>query len=249
MFYFAFYANPEQQRENLSEFDAKKPNLDQLSWVLNFVDHITNQETLKKYFIDKKAAKNFKGLLNISALEQEMARWQNQKTKGAMPMKFIPSRDLLTEFSGHISDACWASKYASILEKYPNFISLSMVQNPDHPKHEKLAGGCLLIETVSKDDEPLLVIRGLNPQENVINQLDVKDYYKKLVAYLKPIAEKTNRKLAIVIDDHSGGSSTNRPTLFSFLNKLKAKLQPVRLKSNKGTKFNNYDIRGDCYLV
>jgi hypothetical protein len=249
MFYFAFCANPEQQRKNLSEFDAQDPSLDELSWVLNFVDHITNRETLKKYFTDKKAAKNFKGLLNISALEHEMARWQNQTTKGTMAMKFVPSRDLLTEFSGHIGDACWASEYDSILQEFPNFVSLTVIQNPDDPKHERLAGSSLLIETVGKDNEPLLVIRGLNPLENLINQLDVKDFYNNLIEYLKPIAEKAGRKLAIVIDEYSGGSGTNRPVLFNYLNQLKRKLKQVKLKTNEGTEFNDYDIRNDCYLV
>jgi len=250
MFYFGFTLNQQQQEKfDEFEFNEQEPDLDELSWALNFVDHITNQETLSKFFTDKRAAKNFNGMLNTSALQQEMSRWQNQATKGTMPMKFVPSRDLLTEFSGHISDSCWASEYESILEEFPNFISLTMVQNPDHPKFEKLAGSCLLIETTNEQNEPLLVIRGLNPQENVINELDTNDYYEHLTEYLKPIAKKLERKLAIVIDDHSGGSATNRLALFKSLETMKQKLKAVKLKSNKDTKFNGYDIRSDCYLV
>lgn len=250
MFYWAFQFHPNLQNENLAEFDPNDPTLEQLSWSLNFIDHIVNQETFKKYFTDKKARKAFEGLLNTAALQQELARWQNQDTKGSMSMQFIPSRDLLTEFSGHIGDACWASKYDSILEEYPNFVSLTMVQNPGDPKNERLAGSCMLIDTKTElEAEPLLIIRGLNPQENVINQLDIEDFYKKLVDYLKPIAEaKPGRKLAIVIDDHSGGSSSNRPNLFRFLENIKGDLIRVR-PANEDTEFNWYDITRDTYLV
>jgi len=70
-----------------------------------------------------------------------------------------------------------------------------------------------------------------------------------LIEYLKPIAEKADRRLAIVIDDYSGGSVTNRPVLFSYLNHLKKELKQVKLKTNEKTEFKDYDIRNDCYLV
>jgi hypothetical protein len=250
VFYASFKLNPNTRDMDLDEFEARKPSMEQLSQLLNFVNHITNQETLKKYFTDKEASKKFQGLVNVSALEQEMARWQNQSTvKGTMPLQFSPHRDLLTEFSGHIADACWASKYESILKEFPNFISLIMVQNPESEKDRRLAGSSMLIETESEDSEPLLVIRGLNPQENIINQLSVEDFYEQLVAYLKPIAEKQGRKLAITIDYHSGGSGTNRPTLFAFLDELRDKLEKVYLKSYEDTEFNGYDIKNDVYLI
>lgn len=96
---------------------------------------------------------------------------------------------------------------------------------------------------------PLLVIRGLNPQENVINSLDVKDFFAQVVAYLKPIAEKQGRKLAIVIDGASGCAATNRPVLFKHLEEQKSTLKPVILKPNKNTDFNGYNITHTCFLL
>ncbi len=254
VFYASFSMNPQYKTAELSGASKQKPTLGELSWVMNFTDHITNQETLSKYFSDEESLKRFNSLLNISALEQEMARMQNQKKGGEMPFQFVPTRNLLTEFSGHIADACWASKYDSILEEFPNFVSLIMVQNPEKEKDAHLAGAAMLIETESRRGEPLLVIRGLNPKENVINQLSVEDFYNELVNYLKPIAEKQGRKLAIVIDDHSGGAGTNRPVLFSFLSGLQGKLKRIslRLGSSEDDEiyvFNGYDISDDVYLV
>ena len=152
------------------------------------------------------------------------------------------------EFSGHIADACWASKYGSMAEEFPNFSATIMVQNRG-TKNERLAGASMMIETTGEDGTPLLVIRGLNPIENVINGVQVEDFFDKFIDYAQKIADKTKRKLAIVIDDHSGGSATNRPALFDFLNKKRISLEQVKLDSTKGTTFNGYDITSDTYLL
>ncbi len=249
-FLISFSKNKQSLDFDLEDIDLGKPKLNDISWVLDFVDHITNQETMSKYFPDKKAKKMFDEIISAKAISDEMALLQNMggQAKDVSKIQLIPTRGLLTEFSGHIADACWASKYNSILKEFPNFTSVIIRQNPE-TKHERLAGAFMLIETESKNGERLLVIRGLNPIENLINSLSVKDFYKKTTEYLKDLAEKDNRKLAIVIDDHSGGSSTNRPALFAYLQKLSKKLEAIDLKSEDDTTFNNYNIVRQTYLV
>jgi len=250
-FHAAFKLHPAEQNAKLSS-DQERPAVPELSWLINFADHVTVQETLAKherYAKDKETLKCLKGVLNVSALEQELARWRNQETRGTMDLGFVPNRSLATEFSGHFADACWASKEESILEDHPNFIGLTMVQNPGDPKFESIAGGAFLIETQDEFEEPLLVIRGLNPRENVVNQLSPEDFWKKLVGYLKPLAEAKGRKLAVVIDNHSGGAATNRPVLFDFLSELSKTMELVTLAEDEDTEFNGYNIRGCTYLV
>lgn len=248
MFFLGFHFNPTYAEKDLAAFNTEHPSLEELSWTLNFVDHIVNKETLSKYFTDKKAAQNFRGLLNVTALEDGLKQFQDEPTKGTTPFKFVPDRGILTEFSGHISDACWASKYPSILEEFPNFTSLIMVQNPDNT-FERIAGAAFLIEAESDQGEKLLIIRGLNPQENIINQLSVKDFYQQLTQYLKPLAQSDGRQLAIVIDGHSGGAATNRPLLFAHLDQIKRGLRPVKLNPAVPTQFNEYKLDGKCYFV
>jgi hypothetical protein len=249
-FVMAFRKHPEFIGANILEHqtDRQKPSIESISWVLNFVDHISNRETMSRYFTDKKAAKTFNELINVRSLSEELARAQNQDRKGKMNMKLVPNRGLLMELSGHIADACWASKYESMAEELPNFTSVIMVQNPN-TAHERLAGAFMLIESNSRDGEPLLIIRGLNPQQNVINQLSAEDFTDQIVSYCQGIAKEKNRKLAIVIDDHVSGSSTNRPTLYSHLSTLTHKLTRVKLKSEADTTFNDYDITNDTYLI
>lgn len=247
VFWLSFKFNPEQQKRDLSQLETGQPKIEDVSWVLNFIDHITNKETFSQYFTDKKALKDFKKLLNVNALQEELTNAQDKPTRGKMKMQFVPARNLTTEFSGHIADACWASKYQSILEEYPDFISLNMVMNPGE-RSERLAGAAMLIEAKNSDGEPLLIIRGLNPQENIINQLSVKDFYKQLIDYLQPVAEAGGRKLAIVIDNECGHAATNRPVLFEYLAEdVEPKLHNAVLdhESEEYTEFNNYDIQGD----
>ena len=250
VFLMGFAKNKQSLDFNLDNIDLARPDIDDMSWILDFIDHITNEEVMSKYFTDKKAKKMFDEIISAQAINDEMTLLQGigGKSKDFTKIQLVPTRGLLTEFSGHIADACWASKYSSILKEFPNFTSVIIRQNPE-TKHERLAGAFMLIETESKNGEQLLVIRGFNPIENLINSLSIEDFYDQVTGYVKSLAEKENRKTAIVIDDHSGGSASNRPVLFRYLSDLSNTLESVDLKSAADTKFNGYNIVRQTYLV
>lgn len=240
------YPNNTEKIKMLTE--TEKPDLNQLYELLDFIDHLVNQETFANYFANKNSANEFRKITSTKAIEDEIKRMGSFETKGTTQLTFVPSRGLLMEFSGQISDACWASKYSSIAESCPNFTSIIMVQNKG-TKNERLVGSCFLIETTASDGTPLLVIRGLNPLENLINSLDVADFYNEFTDYAQEIADRLGRRLAIVIDDHSGGSATNRPALFSYLESLKDDLMNIKLAHSTESTFNRYNIINDTYLV
>jgi hypothetical protein len=248
VFYYALQKNRDYREPAKEVADREKPKFDDVQWMINFIEHVVNEETWAKYFIDERAAKLFRKLVNVNALNEEFTRAQNQTSSGTVSMEFIPTRGLLMEFSGHIADACWASKYNSIAESFPNFSTVVLVQNRG-TKHERLAGAGMLIETIAHDGTPLLVIRGLNPIENVINSLNVEDFYQKFTDYITQIAKRIGRQPAIVIDDHPGGSASNRPVLFQFLSEKKNELQRVTLASKEDTSFNGYNIVDCTYNV
>ncbi|MFZ5365177.1 MAG: hypothetical protein ACOZBH_03205 [Patescibacteria group bacterium] len=225
-----------------------EPDFDDIGWMINFIENIVNEETWGEILNNNKAIKAFRSLTNIKALEEEFSRAQNQKSDKKTALEFVPTRGILMEFSGHISDACWASTYRSIASAFPNFIAVIIRQNMG-TKFERLAGASMLIETEASDRTPLLVIRGLNPIENSINSLQVQDFFKKFVEYAKELAKKGGRRLGIVIDDHSGGSATNRPVLFEYLEGLASELTPIRLRTKSDTTFNGYDIVDNTFLL
>jgi hypothetical protein len=248
MFMMGYAKNPNQLEKDLAGINTNNPRLDDITWTMNFSDHIVNKEVMSQYFKDKVAKNEFRKLISTKSFEEELTRFRNQDKKGKLPVKFIPSKGILLEFSGHIADACWADKYAhTIPATFPNFTAVTMVQNPG-TKHERLFGSSIIIETreAVKDGQGLLLIRGLNPIENTINQLSVEDFYKQFVDYIKSLGEKTGKRVAIVIDNHSGGSSTNRPLLFGYLKSLK--LERVKVPYRE-TEFNGYDVTKHAYLV
>ena len=245
MFIMTFMKRKNQINES---WDTITHDTDGVSKVCDFVNHITNQEVMAQYFTDKKAKKRFEEVINVATLEQGIARLTDRDTQGTAAITCIPTRNLLTELSGHIADACWADKYDSVLNTFDNLTSLIFVQNQDTP-HERIAGATLLFEAEADDGTPLLIIRGLNPQENIINTLSAEDFYTQITDYLTTIAKKDNRTLAITIDDHTGGSATNRPTLFNYLTQQKEHLTPVTLQDPSSVTFNGYDLSGEVYYV
>jgi len=225
--------------------EIQEKNIEEL---LGFDDAV--QESFK-IFKNKYSNDEFRKITSTKAITDEQERIRKFKLEQSevrtTAFEFIPTRGILMEFSGQIAGACWASKYDSIAKEFPNFTSIIMVQNPG-TKFERLAGAYFLIETTSQDGTPLLVIRGLNPIENVINSMDVADFFEKTVSHAKGIANKMGRKLAIVIDNHRGGAATNRGAVYNHLAELAPNLEKIILNT-EDTTFNNYNISTNTYLL
>lgn len=247
-FLVALRKHPREQAVARRIVQSPNPTIADISSMIDLIDHIINQETWKDYFANHHAAKDFATITNIRALQEELARAQNQSTKGKVSLQFVPTRGPLLEMSGHIADACWSSQVGAIGKDYQNFVAVTMVQNRG-TKHERLVGSCLLIETESEDGVPLIIIRGLNPIQNLINGLSVEDFYRQFTSYVQQIADKSDRKAAIVIDDQSGRAATNRPALFAHLEQQKKHLENIVPRSGWDMNFNGYNIREDTYLV
>lgn len=201
--------------------NVQKPEREELSSMISFVNHHLLQEFLEKrgFLSTREGTKAVRRLFGISTLEEQFNNWKDEASIEKVETRIVPSRDLLTELSGHMGDACWASLYPSICLFFPNITSYRLVQNPEN-EHVRTAGAFLTIDTINEyTGRPVMVIRGLNPIENYINQLNAESFLREIVAYLAPIAERRNMDLAIVIDDHAGGAGTNRPALQKVLEK------------------------------
>jgi len=232
-------------RPYLRALESNTPSADDISQVMDFVQHIAHREVWEKNnsFATSEVTEGLNSLFHVKALENELERMRKGNSKGeATSLQIVPSRGILTELSGHMGDACWASRY-EILREYPNISSLSFFDG------DKAAGSCLLIDTETSDGTPLTIIRGLNPLEAVINKLDIESFVDGIKTYVGEVAKQRNRKLAIVIDNHSGGSSTNRPFLYGYLSGLKHSLPRVTGLKSEDTTFNGYDITRDTFYL
>ena len=108
-------------------------------------------------------------------------------------------------------------------------------------------GSCLLIEAESKEGK-ILIIRGLNPRNDLINNLDTVDFYNKFMEYAHGIAVGMNAELVLALEIQSGSCKTNRPALFETMNSYPKGESVVPLEiEDKPTKFNGYDISNKLY--
>jgi hypothetical protein len=234
--------------EHTSIEELQNLDLDDVNQVVDFIGRVTNQETWGEMFASMGGTKQLDRVLSIDALLGNIKRASTVATSGILPIRLSQTKGVMMELSGHIGDACWASKYDSIAQQFPNFSSVIMVQNPDSP-HARLAGSSMLIEAESEAGEPLLIIRGLNPIQNLITRLSAQDFFDQFTSYVGQLAEESGRKVAVAIDNHSGGFGTNRPDLQVYMDELKGRLARVALKQPEKAVFNGYDIADAVYLL
>jgi hypothetical protein len=251
-FAYAFMRFPAEQVKDYGALEAKaEPSRADISQMLDFIDHLTNEEVWKgakdgakrPILAGKQARAAFDALLDTSALKDQFKRFALLETEERRVLRVVPERNFNTELSGHMSDACWASKYPSILAEFPNLTSLTLIQNPGE-EFERIAGAALVIDGAAKDGTPLMIVRGINPIENVIQKLHAPSFLRGLLERLEEIAKARGRRLAVVVDN-SGEASTNRPTVAEVLKQAIAQSTPpeqAKLADDPNTKFNGYEL-------
>ncbi len=243
--YFALMMHPSSVETGIlpSELNENEPSIEQVSWMIDFLNHVVGTETVGTLFSDTDARRSFASFIKSGALEEGLK--DSAPGSGSMKLSFVADQGLLMKFSGHIGDACWVSENTN---NHPNIFTVAMIQNRG-ATNERFVGSALMIEATARDHTRLLIIRGLNPRENVITQLDVNDFMDKFLQYAKGLAAASHRDLAIVIDAESGDAGTNRPLIQKYMENMKGSLRQVRLASTRKTTFNDYPIMHGTYYV
>jgi hypothetical protein len=221
-------------------------NTQGIDTMVEFINHTLKAETWEGNIQDPKLKKKLVSLTRIQSFEAESARLRKVGEAGVFEYEFEPTKGLLMELSGSFSDACWAG-IENTSGNYPNISTLVFRKNPGN-KHERIVGSCMLIETVAVNGTPLTIIRGVNPLENESFQMVSEDFVDQIVQYVKDINQGSNNQTAIVIDDHQGGSASNRTAIYAELKSRIPKLKQIEV-STADTTFNGYDISNDVYLV
>ena len=234
----------------IADANRLEPTVDDVAFVVDQVDHVINKEALSHYFADKQLAKKFGRMSSTATLQQALVREQSGKVRTKkLPMSFVaePADAIAAKLSGQIADACWADQY-DMTDEFPNFTTVTIRLNPGQ-KTEKMGGAFLLIDSQDEvTNERLLIIRGLNPVQNVINRLDVAEFYQAVTDYVKDLAEKDGKRAAIVIDGASGMAATNRPVLFNFLRNQATVMKRAK-PGRASTTFNGYRVDESTYLL
>ncbi len=248
---YSLMKNKDSRENQLGQIDnlANFPQSEDLATMSEIVNNSMKKEFLEPLLEKEKRPKlvrqAVRKLLSTSDMVQKAEQIRDENE--VMTVQFWPNRNILSEFSGHIAGVCWANKYKSVLQEIPNLVTVLMVDKTK--TDQELMGAFLLLEIKAKNGEELLVIRGLNPLLSWCDEMEMESFYEKVVDYVKKLAERSGRKAAIVIDGHCGGSSTNRPKVFKFLEEKKLELAKVKVKNGKENTFNDYRIGNSVYLV
>lgn len=216
-----------------------------------------------KYFLDDEVVGNvFNGAFDQKYLEYKFKRIcktgpiaksihsKTGNTDHVRKIQFIPTKNPLLEFSGYIGDTCYTPQTELIAKLHPNVTAVIMKQINQSTQEERFVGSCLLIDTTDEAGRPCIVIRALNPTENLINKLSVIDFYDHFTTYVKSAVSEKSARVGIVIDNRSGGAATNRPLLFNYLKKLRDEDELKKMSVNRqDTTINGFDISDKVYEV
>jgi hypothetical protein len=244
LYFMALHSNPDAVG-TISQLNTT-PDKQDIDTMVEFINHTLKAETWESELQDTKLKKKLFALTRIQSFEAESARLRNVGEAGVFEYEFEPTKGLLMELSGSFSDACWAG-IENVSEKHPNISTLVFRKNPGN-KHERIVGSCMLIETVAVDGTPLTVIRGINPLENESFQMVSQDFVDQIIGYVNEINQSNDKQTAIVIDDHQGGSASNRTAIYAELKSRMPQLKQIEV-GKADTTFNDYDISQDVYLV
>ncbi len=182
-----------------------------------------------------------KSVIDTTAFKEEIKRSQQVSEGAYEEFTVYPNRSLLTEFSGYYSDACW-TRADDIVKNNPNIIGFPFVKEVNGIP--TIYGGSLLIETKLKSGERAVVIRGINPRENVIRKLSAEDFFERTVDVVEKWAKARGIDY-IVAPFGSSGALSNRPTINSYVS---SKYQGT-VALGEEVNFNGYDITNGVLVV
>ncbi len=186
--------------------------------------------TWKGFFPNTADRKVFEGIFKTHVLERDVIRCQNFESTKKISLHFFQTRGILLDFTGDISGTCMKDS-SGLAENFPNLSAVIFVQDRG-TRNERLVGSCLLLEAEDCKGNPILIIRALNPAENLINDLALQDFFDVFVGYAREIAKKSGRTLAIAISENIQ-FTTNRMALHLFIRNMRKSLVKISIPDSE----------------
>jgi hypothetical protein len=233
---------------NIREFGEAAPTYQSMGKVAEFSEHTIGQKFIKGHFSGRELSRTLVEAFDSKGITAELERYRsNTVYTGQQQIKFVPNRKIMGELSGYIADACWTSQN-DVMANNQNMTPIIIVTNPDQKKNMRTGGAFLLLEASDRTTgDKVLVIRGNNPQETIISNLDPIEYVREVVVYAKEVAKNRGiSKVAIPLDG-KGQSATNRQSVFDSYVTLYGNNRIISLSGN--ISFNGYDLGDICVVV
>lgn len=217
----------------------------------------TNNEHYKNEWLypnltdkERKILRKVVSTRGLEEIESMMARVDGGETTDEY--KLQPSRGVLGEMSGYIADACWTSQ-RNILRENPNMTPVICVQNPE--KNPELVGASLLFENSILNGEKVLLLRGIDPQDRMLEKVSASSFCESMIEYAKDVAQKKGIKYIMACTDN--GVISNRPGVVRYFQEQYPKKEGSvddiqigqKIPLDKDMNFNGYEITDKCLVV
>lgn len=191
--------------------------------------------------------------LGVATFEEELRKLGKIGTRGVESIRAYATRGLLGELAGFIGESC-LTRQEDLMRRHPNATAIIFVKNADKPESIRLEGSCMLLTVKDNDGNDVLVIRGLNPTQNLILSLSAASFFEQFLEHVvKPIAKKLHiKKIAIPTPqkDIFFEARTNRPSLAVYLTDRCANLPSITFENDRDRAvFNDNSFEKSCVLL
>jgi hypothetical protein len=210
----------------------------QLLMISGFVyDHTLDSDTI--YRITDFFFRNYKVTIPDKADKPVTGLVQKTDQKGQpviVRLIKVPPNSPAYHLAAHIAHACYAGV---VMPPNIDVVNIEAIDRKN-PSRATIKGNFLVIRTTDENDDPVAILRAINPNENFSRDVDQRELLNLIVSYVR-----TNYKgyqVGIIIESASAMASTNRPKTHEALRLLNTGKNPIIVKPD--SIFNGYNLSG-----
>jgi hypothetical protein len=255
--------------QNFSEHFSDIGTAEKLERSAEFITNYVREHYLKKKHGEEKAIqtdnkevlKTLRKYWGVQDFEKSILAVSNEKMKllsrgevlqSTRSVTCIPSKGVQRVITGDLGKACTSGMdYRLAQGEYEGVTSYSLVIDKG-TKQERFIGSFIVIETKTESEEPILILRANNPQQNLFSMLNGDTLIEAIIDEVKKLAVRRNIPHVAVPLDASGASSSNRPEVSAYYQRHFKDNAKVGLVNTPDTNFNGYAIwnkTGGCAVV
>ncbi len=240
---------------NQSIVESETPTLDGVHFIRDIIsnalkEHVLNETEAEKYFnpdfvLSSKEIAKLRKIFPSDKIQQTLDNIEGNLEGKKETIDMVPDRGFAGELAGYYSDACY-TRIDNMLEQWPNVIPCKFVRSREGDNTKELVGAVILIESISAEKKPVLIVRANNPRDKYLDTLQAESFCDEVERAAVEYAKK--RGIEQVLVASAAGTVSNRGKINNRVaEKVNAGATKVKLMDS--LKFNGYEIQDDCILA
>lgn len=234
--------------EEMTQLRESQVGLRHINTLTEFVNEYIGNHALKELDLTEKQKKSLLNTFNMKPLLQDLQNFNNSSSYEEKTLRLYPTRGILGEFTGDLGDVCTVME-KDVMRNYPEMVAVTIVE--EHGQSMQSNGSILVIRN-SINGVPAIVLRALNPRQDIFDSGVTGDsFLKQSIKFLERIADRMAleeglEKVIIVAPGADSGAFSNRVSLIqshpNYFNKTTHSLDTPII-------FNGHDITHDIYVL